>query len=87
MTLTGHDVIQNGCMTLTRVRELIQEVVAVRQRLGDTNLHYLNGLQFFGEADAVDLPDDLHPNPVGYARMGERFAKSVFSDSGLNLLR
>ncbi len=86
VTLTGHDVIQNGCMTLTRVRELIQEVVAVRQRLGDTNLHYLNGLQLFGEADAVDLPDDLHPNPVGYARMGERFAKLVFSDSGLNLL-
>ena len=87
VTLTGHEVIQNGCMTLTRVRELIQEVVAVRQRLGDTNLHYLNGLQLFGEADAVDLPDDLHPNPVGYARMGERFAKSVFSGSGLNLLR
>lgn len=87
VTLTGHEVIQNGCLTLTRVRELIQEVVAVRQRAGDTNLHYLNGLQLFGEADAVDLPDDLHPNPAGYARMGERFAKAVFSDSGLNLLR
>jgi GDSL-like Lipase/Acylhydrolase family len=87
VTLTGHEVIQNGCMTLTRVRELIQEVVAVRQREGDTNLHYLSGLQLFGEADAADLPDDLHPNPVGYARMGERFAKAAFSDSGLNLLR
>lgn len=85
VTLAGHEVIQSGCMTLTRVREIIQEVVGVRQRGGDTNLHYLNGLQLFGEADAGDLPDDLHPNPAGYARMGERFAKAVFSDSGLNL--
>ncbi len=86
VTLAGHEVIQSGCMTLTRVREIIQEVVSVRQRAGDTNLHYLDGLQLFGEADAGDLPDDLHPNPPGYARMGERFAKAVFSGSGLNLL-
>ena len=28
----------------------------------------------FGADDAADLPDDLHPNPAGYVRMGERFA-------------
>jgi len=86
VTLPGHEVIQTGCMTLTRVREIIQEVVGVRQRAGDKNLHYLNGLQLFGEADAADLPDDLHPNPAGYARMGARFAEAIFSTSGLHLL-
>jgi lysophospholipase L1-like esterase len=49
-------------------------VVGVRRALGDAHLHYVNGLDLFGSADAGDLPDDLHPNPAGYRRMGERFA-------------
>jgi lysophospholipase L1-like esterase len=34
----------------------------------------------FAEADhlAGDLPDDLHPSPAGYRRMGERFAAALF---------
>jgi len=85
VTLPGHDEIRAGCMTLARVRELIQAVAALRREAGDARLHYVDGLTLFGAADAGDLPDDLHPNPAGYRRMGERFARRVFSDDGLGL--
>ena len=71
VTFTGHSELRNGCMSLSRVRELIEETV---ERRADTNLDYLNGLDLFGQADHGDLPDDLHPNPDGYIRMGQRFA-------------
>ena len=62
-----------GSLTLTRVREILQDVVEVRRSNGDQNLQYFNGLELFNEADRDDLPDDLHPNPAGYIRMGNRF--------------
>ncbi|MFP6795690.1 MAG: SGNH/GDSL hydrolase family protein [Pseudomonadales bacterium] len=72
VTLDGHSELRAGCMSLSRVRELIEDTV---ERRADNNLGYLNGLDLFGEADAPDLPDDLHPNPKGYIRMGHRFAQ------------
>jgi lysophospholipase L1-like esterase len=50
--------------------------------LGDANLHYLDGLALFGPDDAGDLPDDLHPNAAGYARLGHRFAAHAFAMGG-----
>jgi hypothetical protein len=85
VTLSGHDEIRAGCMTLTRVRELIRTAAALRREAGDAQLHYVDGLTLFGAADAGELPDDLHPNPAGYRRMGARFARCVFSDDGLGL--
>lgn len=82
VTLPGHDEIQAGCLTLTRIRKLIEELVEAR-RASDPHLGYINGLELFSEADADDLPDDLHPNPEGYRRMGERFASQVFGAGGL----
>ena len=77
VTIQGYDEIREGCMSLRRVREIIAEVVARRQEAGDRQLHYVDGLELFGVADAGDLPDDLHPNPAGYIRMGERFAERI----------
>lgn len=77
--IKGHDDIRDGCMSLTRVREIIAEVIDKRRGAGDANLHYLDGLTLFGAMDAEDLPDDLHPNPAGYVRMGERFAPTLAS--------
>ena len=77
VTHTGNEHLRNGCLTLKRIRELIAEVVDTRQAAGDRKLHYIDGLTLFGEADAPDLPDDLHPNPAGYIRMGERFAPKL----------
>ena len=57
----------------------MSELVMTRRQAGDTQLHYLDGLVLFGQADAADLPDLLHPNPAGYRRMGERFASRVFN--------
>lgn len=79
VTLKGHEEIRNGCLTLTRVREVIADVVEQRRSAGDQNLRYLDGLSLFGSSDASDLPDDLHPNGEGYIRMGERFAPTLKS--------
>ena len=76
-TLEGFEQLRQGCLTLQRIRTLIEGIVEVRTKEGDSNLYYINGLDLFGSADSDDLPDDLHPNPAGYIRIGERFAAKV----------
>jgi lysophospholipase L1-like esterase len=71
----------NGGPSLKRMRELLEQVVAARQKSGDGHIRYLSGLELFGPADRADLPDELHPNTVGYRRMGERFHKLMLSGS------
>ncbi len=68
-------VLAEGSLTLRRVREILAAFVEQRRADGDPNLHYVDGLTLFDAPDweAGDLPDDLHPNPQGYARMAERF--------------
>jgi hypothetical protein len=82
VTIPGHKEVRNGCMSLERVRKIVAGVVDGRRAAGDVNLHYLDGLTLFGPADAGDLPDDLHPNPAGYIRMGERFAPTLAAHLG-----
>ncbi|WP_312161062.1 GDSL-type esterase/lipase family protein [Phenylobacterium sp.] len=60
-------------LSLIRMRQLLQDVVAARIAAGDRRIRYLDGLLLFGQADAALLPDDLHPNTEGYRLMGERF--------------
>jgi hypothetical protein len=79
VTLPGHEEIREGCMTLTRVRELIAGVVEERRAAGDRELHYLDGLTLFGADDSDNLPDALHPNAEGYVRMGQRAADTLRS--------
>jgi hypothetical protein len=71
-----------GSLTLRRIRTLIGEIVATRRDLGDTDLHLVDGLSLFGEADTTDLPDGLHPNAAGYLRIGQRFHQAVCTGSG-----
>ena len=77
VTVDGFEPYRVGCLTLTRVREVLAEAVEQRRSAGDARLHYVDGLTLFGAEDASDLPDDLHPNPAGYQRMGERFAPTL----------
>ncbi|TAL18068.1 MAG: lipase [Frankiales bacterium] len=67
-----------GALTLRRVREIVTEVVTVRQQAGDAHLHLLDGLTLFGERDADLLPDALHPNAEGYQRIADRFHSAAF---------
>lgn len=71
-----------GALSLTKVRQILENAVAVRQADGDQNIELVNGLDLFGAEDAGDLPDDLHPNTAGYARIAERFETLAFSDTG-----
>jgi lysophospholipase L1-like esterase len=68
-----------GALTLARMRELLELIVANRREHGDERLHYMHGYELFGPGDIGDLPDDLHPNAAGYIRMGERFTAAAFS--------
>ena len=63
----------DGSMSLKRVRSILQTVVDQRAESGDKYIRYFNGLELFNADDRGDLPDDLHPNPEGYIRMGNRF--------------
>lgn len=71
-----------GSMSSRRCREIIAEIVEQRRQLGDANLHYLDGLALFGPDDVDDLPDGLHPNARGYARIAERFLTHAFGAGG-----
>ncbi|WP_432246168.1 SGNH/GDSL hydrolase family protein (plasmid) [Arthrobacter sp. G.S.26] len=72
-----------GTLSLTRVRELLTQHVAIRREDGDKNLHLLNGLDLFGADDSGDLPDDLHPNTNGYARIAKRMYPVAFGEKGV----
>ena len=64
-----------SALNLKTIREQLRSIFANRSQ-SDANLFLLDGLELFGETDAELLPDDLHPNHLGYQLMAERFAKS-----------
>lgn len=72
-----------GSLTLTRIRELLHAVVEQRRTEGDQNLHLLDGQELFGPDDVDHLPDGLHPDAEGYARMADRFAPVAFGPQGV----
>jgi lysophospholipase L1-like esterase len=80
------DVGDKGGLSLVRMRELLEAVVAARQKSGDTAIRYLSGVDLFGPADRADLPDELHPNAAGYRRMGERFHRLMLTPNGFLLV-
>lgn len=63
--------------TLADYRQAVGEVAALVRGLGDRHLHYLDGLDLFGEDCASLLPDELHPSGEGYVRMGENFIRTA----------
>lgn len=72
-----------GALSLTRIRQLLTDVVNARRRNGDDHIHLVDGLALFGPDDVDDLPDGLHPNAAGYQRMGERFHQLAFASGGV----
>jgi hypothetical protein len=68
-------------LSLTRMREILAQIVAVRAESGE-NIGYLDGLSLFGEGDVGELTDGVHPSPAGYVTIGERFAAATFAEGG-----
>lgn len=68
-----------GKLTLTVIRRELARIVQQRAAT-DPNLHYLDGLDLYGEDDHTELPlpDNLHPDPATHRRIGERFAHLAF---------
>ncbi|MDN0200813.1 GDSL-type esterase/lipase family protein [Streptomyces sp. S.PNR 29] len=72
-----------GKLTLTVIRDELSRIVRQRAE-DDPHLHYLDGLDLYGEADFAELPlpDQLHPDAATHRRIGERFARLAFSADG-----
>jgi len=70
-------------MTLADVRAEVTEAVEVRQRLGDSALHLVDGLDVLTAEEAPDLlHDGLHPSSKGYAIMADRLAPRLAALAG-----
>ena len=64
--------------TLEAIRDEVREAVAALQSHGDRHLHYTDGRDVFGEAEAQEhLPDELHPDAEGYRIMARNFDAKV----------
>ncbi|WP_246043555.1 SGNH/GDSL hydrolase family protein [Rarobacter incanus] len=61
-------------LTLTSIRRLLTSISNERS---DPHLHLIDGLELFGAADAeaLPLPDALHPGPAAHDLIGTRFAR------------
>ena len=59
------------------VEDTVRRIVDV---CGDTNIHYFDGRDLLGEAEADEkhLPGDLHPSPAGADLIAHRFIDMVF---------
>ncbi|SEQ93903.1 GDSL-type esterase/lipase family protein [Lentzea albida] len=69
-------------LTLRVIRDALRSLA--ERRADDPNLHHLDGLQLYGEQDAVThpLPDALHPDTATHGLIGERFARYAFGEGG-----
>lgn len=72
-----------GRLTLKVIRAELERITSERAA-EDKNLHYVDGLSLYGEADFAELPlpDRLHPDTAGHRLIGERFAELVFGGEG-----
>jgi hypothetical protein len=72
-----------GRLTLRVIRDVLARVVEQRSP-ADAHLTYLDGLELYGEADALThpLPDALHPDAETHRLIGDRFAARVFGPGG-----
>jgi len=68
---------------LPMMRAWIAEAVEIFRDRGDTNLHYVNGLDVMGADEGKHMPDQLHPDAEGYRVMAERYGAAVMPKLGV----
>ncbi|GLB64579.1 lipase [Dietzia sp. NCCP-2495] len=70
-----------GRLTLRVIRDALASIVEARD---DEHLHYLDGTELYGPADAIShpLPDALHPDTATHELIGTRFARHAFGPGG-----
>ncbi|MFJ8105294.1 GDSL-type esterase/lipase family protein [Streptomyces sp. NPDC096132] len=70
--------VASGKLTLRVIRDELARIVEQRSA-DDPHLHYVDGRDLYGEADAAErpLPDGLHPDAATHRRIGERFAERL----------
>ncbi|KUN86819.1 GDSL-type esterase/lipase family protein [Streptomyces griseoruber] len=70
--------VASGKLTLRVIRDTLARLVEQRSA-ADPNLHYVDGRDLYGEADAAELPlpDGLHPDAATHRRIAERFAERL----------
>ncbi|MDJ0394160.1 SGNH/GDSL hydrolase family protein [Rhodococcus sp. G-MC3] len=75
--------LEAGRLTLRSIRAELKKIVEQR-KVRDAALHYLDGLDLYGQADFADfpLPDALHPDENGHRRIAEHFTSIVFAGDG-----
>ena len=61
------------------MREEVEAAVHAIQSHGDSNIHYVSGLELFGPEYAHLLPDQLHPDAEGYKALGRNFLDRVIA--------
>jgi hypothetical protein len=73
----------SGKLTLGVIRTELARIIAQRA-VADPHLHYLDGLELYGEADVAELPlpDGLHPDTATHRRIADRFAERAFTRDG-----
>ncbi len=64
-------------MTLRSQREDVRQAVELLRAHGDEHIHYIDGLSLFGPELVHLMPDELHPDNEGYARLAENFIRHV----------
>ena len=77
------DEVRAGKLTLRTIRQEIARIVELRAT-HDVNIHYLDGLELFGSADAESHPptDRLHPDTESHRLIADRFLAHAFGDGG-----
>ena len=65
-------------LSLSHMRELLQDAVVRLKDCGDEHVEYFNGLDLLGNDLAEKyLPDDVHPDGDGYELIGRNFVEVV----------
>ncbi len=68
-------------MSLGVLRAQLEDAVERMEDLGDDHIHYVDGLEVFGEEFVGRLPDLLHPDAEGYEILGQRMSQIVMGST------